>query len=229
MALFKGNPEKTLQRDIESARANRERLSAKLAESEQAIIERTATAQALARDNADDEMLGAAEAATRSAQDRTATIAGAMIEVELYLSALERDRDDLADKKLRAETAAEVEAMAVDLQKAAKEIDPILEKMVKITGRATEYQIWNAYGLGNFASSSKVQIPEAIDLVVASLHEHAIRVLNGLSPASAPKPEAPRMAIIETPAEPSKDHFTYSSPPPGPRYRVPNAFAKEKW
>jgi hypothetical protein len=229
MALFKANPEKTLQRDIESARANRDRLSAKLAESEQAIIARTAAAQALARDNADDEMLGAAEAATRSAQDRTATIAGAIVEVEHHLSALESERDDLADKKLRAETAAEVEAMAVDLQKAAKEIDPILEKMVQITGRATEFQIWNAYGLGNFATSSKLQVPDAIDLVVASLREHATRVLNGLSPASVPKPEASGVTVVNAPAEPPKDHFTYSSPPPGPRYRVPNAFAKEKW
>ena len=37
MAIFKSSPEKTIQRDIDTATANRDRLSAKLAECEQAI------------------------------------------------------------------------------------------------------------------------------------------------------------------------------------------------
>jgi multidrug efflux pump subunit AcrA (membrane-fusion protein) len=229
MALFKINPETTLQRDIDAARTNLSRLTAKRAETEQAIIERKGAAQALARDGADDEVLGKAEAATRSAQDRATTIADAVVEVEQQLARLERERDDLADKKLRAETVAEVAQMAIDLEKIAQEIDPFLEKMIGITGRATEMQIWNAHGLGNFATASKVQIPAAIDLVVASLHEHTTRVLNGLSPASLPKQDAP-VAIVAAPAEPPKDHFTYStSKPGGPSYRVPGGFSKEKW
>jgi hypothetical protein len=35
-------------------------------------------------------------------------------------------------------------------------------------------------------------------------------------------------AVELVPAEPPKDHFTYSAPSSGPSYRVPNAFASEK-
>jgi hypothetical protein len=70
MAFLKSNPEKTLQRDIDAAQANRDRLSAKLVECETAIVERRGAARALARDGADDSALEKAEAAIRSAQDR---------------------------------------------------------------------------------------------------------------------------------------------------------------
>jgi hypothetical protein len=227
MALFKSDPQKTMQREIDNARVNHDRLSAKLLESETAVIARKAAARALALDaTADDGALDKAEVATRAAQDRASTIAGAKIEVEQQLVALERNRDELVEKKQRAETAAEVEAMAIDLEKVALEIDPLLERMVSICARAHAGQIWNAAGLGNFATASKKQVPDAVSLVAASLREHTARVLNGLAPASLPKPESPPASVAATPAA-AKGIFTYSDPPRGLQYVVPGGFSKE--
>src|SRR3981081_679289 len=112
MAIFKANPEKALQRDIDAAKANHDRLAAKLAECETAIVERRSTAQALARDGAEDGVLDKAETAVRSAQDRAATIAGAIADVDRQLTVLERTKAENADRKLRSETAAATELLA---------------------------------------------------------------------------------------------------------------------
>src|SRR4029077_19687235 len=88
MALFKSNPEKAVQRDIDAATANRERLSAKLAESEQAV-RRHADAAKQAALAGDDAELDRAEASLRAAQDRSASLRTALTDVEQQLEALE--------------------------------------------------------------------------------------------------------------------------------------------
>src|SRR5246127_1211147 len=100
MALFKlSNPEKTVQRDIDGAIANRERLSAKLAESEQAIARHAEAAKQSAL-NGDDDELDRAEASLRAAQDRSATLRAALADVEQRLEALKRTNAEIADRKL---------------------------------------------------------------------------------------------------------------------------------
>jgi hypothetical protein len=67
MALFKSsNPEKTVQRDIDAATTNRERISGKLAEAEQAIARHAAAAKQAAL-TGDDAELDRAEASLRAA------------------------------------------------------------------------------------------------------------------------------------------------------------------
>jgi hypothetical protein len=189
MALFKPNPEKTLQRDIDAAKANQDRLSAKLAETEAAIIERRSAAQALARDGADDSMLEKAEAAIRGAQDRAATIAGALADVVQQLAILEQTKLETADRKLRSETAAEVAAMALDLEQAAASFDIAVAALSDVAGRAAMF-ILDAKGLEAFAASSRQQVPPAVELVATFMRNHAAAVLRGEGPATLRKPEA---------------------------------------
>ena len=71
MALFKSShPEKAVQRDIDAATKNRERLSAQFVEFEQAIVRHQAAAKQAARVG-DDAELDRAEIALRAAQERT--------------------------------------------------------------------------------------------------------------------------------------------------------------
>ena len=109
MNPFKSDPEKKLARDLNAARTNRDKLAERLKATELALSERRAEAHRLARDGADDSELDAAEAALRSAQHRQSTLAAALIDVERQVQDLERGHDDLADKKVRAETAAVIE------------------------------------------------------------------------------------------------------------------------
>ena len=124
MALFKSNPEKTLQRDIETAISGRDKLVARLADADVAVAERGATARQLALNDATDGDLERAKSACRAAKDRVVTFTAALAESERQIATLERERGELFDKKLRAETAAEVEVMAVDLETFAKALDP---------------------------------------------------------------------------------------------------------
>src|SRR5229473_1892711 len=108
MAIFKSNPERTLQRDIDAATVARNKLIERLAETEAAVIDLRKAAERLAFDGADDATLDAAEAKTRALTDRTATLKAALTQSDARLADLERERTDKADKKLRAATAAEV-------------------------------------------------------------------------------------------------------------------------
>ena len=104
MNPFKPSPEKKL----DAARANRDKLAERLAVAEAAISERTSAAQRLARDGASDAELDTAETALRASRDRRDTLSVALVELNQQVAALEKERDDLADQKLRAETAAAI-------------------------------------------------------------------------------------------------------------------------
>ena len=220
MALFQSDPAKTLQREIDKVRANLSRLTLKLAECESGIAERQKQAHALALDGStDDSELDKAEAATRAMQDRKATIATAKIEVTQQLELLEHDLAQHIDGKARRQTVIELEQMAADLEKAASEIDPILERIITITGDASAGQIWDAIGMHNFASASKTQIPDGIKLVVRAMKEHAVRVLDGRAAAVLLKSIPVRAPVPVSP--PSEGIFTYTDPIHAPIYRAP--------
>jgi hypothetical protein len=111
MALFKSNPEKAIQREIDAAHANRERVSARLADCDQAIARHAAAAKDCAL-TGDDAGLEAAEASLRSAQDRAVSFRTALSDIDQQLANLERNKAETADRKVRAETAAEIERLA---------------------------------------------------------------------------------------------------------------------
>src|SRR5262245_16444442 len=106
MALFKSsNPEKALQRELDTAMANRQRLAAKLTECEEAITRHSTAAKDYAV-SGDDTSLDVAETSLRAAQDRAATLKTALLHVDQRLAELETSKVEMADRKVRAETAA---------------------------------------------------------------------------------------------------------------------------
>jgi hypothetical protein len=197
MALFKSNPEKTLVRDIAAATAARDAITARLADAEGAVAELRMKAERLALDGAADDVLDAAEAKTRTFADRMVTLRAALTQGEAHLADLERERADQADKKLRAETAAEIAELATGLEEVAKEFDSVVTRMAEITRRASAVT-FEANGLLNYAAASRMQIPDAVALVAALLRGHAACVLDGSAPATlcAPDVAAP---LLEEP------------------------------
>jgi chromosome segregation ATPase len=209
MALFKSsNPEKNLQREIETAKANRQRLSAKLAECEEAIT-RQAT---LAKDGAvsgDDAALDIAERSLRAAQDRVATLKTALLDVDQRLDELEKSKAEMADRKVRAETAAEVELLARDFEELAAQFDNIATRFSECTRRVVPLVI-DAHGLNNFVAICRSDVPPVVAMLKTLLRNYADDVLSGRAPATLPRPDDP--AIVQAPAQalPSEEHFTYS-------------------
>jgi hypothetical protein len=146
MALFKNNPEKTVQRDISAGAANRERLSTQLADTEQAIARHTAAAKQAALTSNEAE-LDRAEVSLRAAQDRSKTLKAALADVEQELEALERTKAEIADRKPRAETAAEVELVVRKMAEAGAEFDALAARLSEYTRRAVPW-LWNAFEHG---------------------------------------------------------------------------------
>jgi hypothetical protein len=192
MAFFPKSPEKTLQTAISAARVNRDRLSSKLSQSETSAAERRSAALELAFDDADGAVLARAQTALQAALADVATFGGALTKATTLLAKLEGEHAAMVDKRVRASTAAEVAEMAIDLETAAKEFDSAIATLAEITGRAAKF-CPDAVGLDAFATSSRMQVPPAVELTVAVMRHYARQVLDGSAPAalpqSAPVPE----------------------------------------
>jgi predicted nucleic acid-binding Zn-ribbon protein len=219
VALFKSsNPEKALQREIDAAMSNRERLSAKLAECEAAITRQATLAKDYAM-SGDDAALDAAETSLRAAKDRAATLKTALRDVDQRLAELEQAKAEMADRKMRAETAAEVELLVRKLTEDGAALVTSAERLAEHTGRAVPI-IFEAHGVNNIVSICKSQVSEALEMVCRLLRAHGDAVIAGLAPATLPQPDNPALAQTPAPAlSPKEPHFTYQPIKPEPTYK----------
>lgn len=199
MAIFNRDPQKTMQRDIDAAKANLTRLRAQLAEAEAAILQSREQAKTVT--GADSHVLDAAEGLIRSAQIHQETISAAVGEVESNLAALERAKSEAADRAQREQTAQSVELLArrvletaEAMTKAAAAFAVHIEKASAIAPEAG--------GLLHFAHIVGREIPAAVEQTGKLLRAHAASVLRGdaaavmpePAPAYVPPPVAPREA-----------------------------------
>lgn len=215
MGIFKSTPEKTIQRDIDSATANRDRLSAKLAECDQAIA-RHATAAKECALSGDDAGLDAAEASLRAAQDRASTLKTALTEMNQQLVDLERAKEDAADKKLRTETAAEIDRLIGKLTEVGTEFNDTAVRLSEHTIRAVPV-VYEALGLDRFITTCRAEVPAALELVAKLLRAHADAVIAGTAPATLPRGDDQHMPA--PPQAPSEPHFKYRTVKAEPTFK----------
>jgi hypothetical protein len=194
MAIFRTSPEKTLQRDRDAAKANVDRLAAKLKDAETAVIAAKTTVQAAAL-SGDDAALATAETAERAALHHLTTMRTANEAAGKLLALLESQIAELLDKKVRTATAAELAEMAVDLEQTNESVDIAMTALSKITARAGLF-LFEAKGLEHFATSAQIQVPEASAYIAGLLRERARMVLDGSAPPTLPTPEAPYVAPV---------------------------------
>jgi len=168
---------------------NRERLSAQLVEVEHAIARHAAAAKqaVLAGNDAD---LDRAEGALQTAQDRSATLKAALVDVEEQLEALERSKAEIADRKLRAEAAAEIELVVREMFEAGAAFDATAARLSEYTARAVPW-LWEVRGLNDFVNVGCAQVPPAIQLVGTMLRSYANDVIAGKASATLPRSETP--------------------------------------
>ena len=200
MAMFQKSVEKTMAADLAARVAEREKLIARLADAENAVVDATSAATALAVNGADDTALDKAESKILALRERVTTLRAGLAQLGTKIIALENAYAEHLDATTRRQTAVACQAMADDLEEVAKDIDPILERMVEITERAASAQIWDAAGLHTYAASSKAQIPAAIAAVATALRQHGIRVVAKIERATLLTAEAPsKTTVIATP------------------------------
>lgn len=205
MRIFKSTPDKIVQRDIEATTANRERVSARLAECDQAIARHALAAKDCAL-SGDDAGLDTAQTSLRTAQDRAVTLRSALSEIDQQIADLEQAKAEMADRKLRSETAAEIELLVRKLGEIGGEFNGVAERLSEQTRRAVPI-VYEALGINNFAKVCLTEVPQAVELVSTMLRAHADAVLAGTAPAKLPLPEE---ASAEVPAPaPPEDRYRY--------------------
>jgi len=167
----------------------------------------------------DDVELDRAEVSLRAAQDRTNTLRNALSEVDHNLEALERKKAEIADQKIRSETAAEIERLVRGLTEIGAEFNVMAERLSEHTRKAVPL-VFEALGLDNFMATCRAQVPEALDLVSKLLRAHADAVVAGTAPATLPRADDQASAQVPAPAQPpEKPHFTYRVAKAEPTYK----------
>jgi hypothetical protein len=196
MALFKtADPEKALQRDLDTARAAKIKLAERLAAAKLVAAEKAEIVKQLARDNADDKALDIAEAALLAAEKRVSTFTTAHHEAELIFASLEADQNKRTDLKQRAATVAELENISRDLGKAGDDFVSSAGRLGKMAKRIGEI-VPDAAGLEQFCSVAANDLPATIEMLKGVIQYHADKVIGGQSPATLPQP-APVAAPLQ--------------------------------
>jgi hypothetical protein len=201
MALFKSaNPESKITRDLEAARARHSDLAERLRVAEASVAERTEAAHQLTRDAADDKSLDAALAAARVAHDKAGALAAAVAAVGKDVASLEAQAAEIADRKLRAETAAAIGVLGDRLTKAAATFDSAVAELSEVCTELSPI-IVDAGGLRNFSQTVRTEFPPAIAQISQIIRNRIAATLDGTAPAGLPKPEAPQpvLRVVEPP------------------------------
>jgi hypothetical protein len=210
MALFqKSNPEKAAEKRATDARAARDKLASRLAQAQGVVAETHKTLQRLVVESADDAALARGEALLHEAERRVATLLPVLSEIENSIPAFDREIADLAEKNLRAATAAETNAIADELIQAAAGFDIAVGILSDASARAALIS-FEGTGLASFSVSARVEVPAAVEIVSALLREHGRAVLRGDRAATLPTPEAPFVPTI--PAKPVNDAPPHEPP-----------------
>jgi hypothetical protein len=197
MALFRSNSD-----PLAVAVTARDKLRTLLNEALTAHQSATTAANAVAADGGDHATMATAENRVRASVDIVSRRKDAISQADVKIVQLEAERDIAADKKQRAATWAEVVTMASDYEDIAREFDVVVDKLAGLSARSKTF-LWESVGLNTFATTSKVQVAEAIVIVSQMLREHAGAVLRGDAPASINPAE-----VIVPPVEPERPKLT---------------------
>jgi hypothetical protein len=194
------------QGDLKAARAGRDNFIALKKAAEATATECGAVVDQLGDDAADDIKLQPA-IDRQIAADKTVTVRmKALAGADNKVAALEARVADLADQKLRGETAATENAMVDKWARVAATVDAAIAELVSIS-RETSPIVLDANGLQAFAQDCRTQIPPAIAVIVSGLKAHAAAVLAGTAKASLLRPDepTPKLRVIAPP--PTKTVF----------------------
>jgi hypothetical protein len=191
--------QKAAESALKSRRRDRDSLAERLGIAETSITSYRAQARKLAGDGGDDKAISTAEGRMRDAQDRVVTLTGALADIDVIITGIEREIDQIVDARCRRETSAAVTAMADELAEAQADFTKAAQRL-EAAARQSGLLVPEGRAVAEFTLSAHTQLPPATAMVVGALHAHAKAVLAGGAPASLPRPApAPKLAIVPPP------------------------------
>jgi hypothetical protein len=204
MALnpFKSDPVKRHEKELAAKIAERDNVNTILKSTEASLPGLALTVGQLMRAGADAKELNSAEANLDAANKRMIKAGETLSEVATEIAAIEQQLAALADEKLRAETAAEIERRADKLEVAGKQIDVAFQQLVSAC-RDADQVVLDGAGLTKFAENAATEIQPTVAMVARELRGRAAATLAGNAPAALrtaplalvpqPQPETPKL------------------------------------
>jgi predicted nucleic acid-binding Zn-ribbon protein len=142
-------------------------------------------ARQLAADGGDDKEITKAEGKMRDAQDRSATLSGAIVDIDKIIAGLEREVEQIIDRRMRVETNLALAAMVTRLEKAqAAHASSALE--LEMSCRECALVALEANAVAAFTMDLRQQLEPAIPTIIEGLKHHARAVAAGTARPSLP-------------------------------------------
>jgi len=195
MAIFKPTDP---QKKLAAARVTRDNLIERKKVSDATITEQREKARTPAASAADDVTLTKVENAMRSAEDRSATFANALSDIEKEISTAEAEIAGAADQKLRAATASSIDALITRWESDQAAFMTATQTLQE-TSREVSLLVLDGHGTSAFLMAAHQQIPAAGAVILQGLRAYKGEVLAGRARPEmlTPTPEPPRSKLVE--------------------------------
>ncbi|MGA2636108.1 hypothetical protein [Methylocella sp.] len=167
-------------------RERRETTQADMLKAQAALTQAQAAAHAVVRDGGNADALDRADAFVERARTRLATLSGGLRFIEEEIARIERGEVEEADRKLRTETAAAIEAKAARF---AEILPAAMEAFRKVYEAAKDIEpLLGEIGMIDLHRRLIAETPDAFGTIAAELRGRAALVLSGQGSATLPQP-----------------------------------------
>lgn len=201
MQIFKSkSPITRLEKQLADAQAQRGRIAERLVEAERTVEQHRSAAVTMAVDGGDPT---AVEVSMRAAQDRLATLSGALRQIDATIEKTARELAEARDEETRRATAFGLNELAIAFHDDLPSILASFAKIAEHSGKASVC-VPEATGLQRFAENASSETMAAAEMIIHALRATAESVLAGGAPATLPvavqesisPPPAPTRGVI---------------------------------
>jgi hypothetical protein len=198
MALFqKSTPADLISRDLAASLTKRKDIESRLQRAEVQAAQCRTVVDDLTHDAADDAAVAAALASKRAAEDLVTAWQKSLDDVNEKILDLEDATAEIANQKLRAETAAAIRMIMKESVDDSAALNVAIEKRIKSARRAAAL-VPDAAGVVGYLLNAKSELPLADTLILQLLESRAVATVAGTAPAALAVPEqpAPRQNVV---------------------------------
>jgi hypothetical protein len=199
MALFqKSTPADLISRDLAASLTKRKDIENRLQRAEVQAGQCRTVVDELTHDAADDAAVAASLASKRAAEDLVTAWQKSLDDVNEKILDLEDATAEIANQKLRAETAAAIRMIMKESADDSAALNVAIEKRIKSARRAAAL-VPDAAGVVGYLLNAKSELPLADALILQLLESRAVATVAGTAPAALAVPEQiapPRQNVV---------------------------------
>jgi hypothetical protein len=204
MALFQTkSPDEKQAREVADKLADeiarRDKNATQLRAAEAALAACRATVEQLALDG-DESRLDAALEKQSIAEKKATALKAASVKIGAVIADLEKQAAVIADRRQRQMTAAEIEKIALAVERAGEAFADAAAELAAASRRAGDI-VPDALPLWSYGHAAGEEAPVAVRMVCEILRHYASETLAGRGRATLPMPEvpAPKLALVPPP------------------------------